>query len=154
MTNKEVLDIYKREYDSYVADVELSATKYEWAAAIVFDIYTDDVEIDGGIASHIIQICKVISGRIDRHDFLEDQVNYNIYMIICQFLRYRHWIRWDKALRDCWFTNDIVDCPDPIIDNEIYPEDGSVEVVRVPFSEENLLLLIDFIEEELEDEEE
>lgn len=150
MTIEEVRDIYQQEYDSYVADVDPSATKYQWAAAQVFDIYTDDVDIDEGITQHIIEVCKVITGRISHGEYFKDEVSYGIYMLICQFLRHWHWIRWDRNISHCWFTDDVVDYPDHIIDNEIYPDDGGVVQHRVPFSEKNLMALIDWIEDKEE----
>ena len=149
----DIKDIYKQEYEAYISDVNPKATKYEWAAEVVFDIYTDDTDFTVGLIQNIFQICKVISGRIDRDVYLDmDEAHYNCYMLMCQFLKHKYWITWGYAVRNCWFTDCATDCPDHIIDNEIYPDDGGVIEVRVPFSEKNLMALIDFVEEESDEE--
>ena len=140
MTAKE---IYEKEFAYYVECLE-DRDIYEWAADRIFDLTTYDGSLDKLFVRTILGICGVILNR-QTYAFIKDDNMYVVYIVVCQLLKKKSWINWGTSIRGAWFENGRDAKP-------IYESyDGSVSV---PFTEKNLIALIEFIEEHEPKEEE
>ncbi len=133
MTAKE---IYEKEFAYYVECLE-DRDIYEWAADRIFDLTTYDGDLDKLFVQMILYICKVILNK-QTYEFIGDESMYVVYIVVCQLLNKKGWINWGTSIRGAWFE----DGRDAKPIYESYDES-----VSVPFTIENLIALIEFIEE-------
>jgi hypothetical protein len=137
---------------SYAEEIQntCNETKYEWAANLVFNLTTYDGSLDELFVKKIIEICKVIlDGK--NYEYIRDENNYKDFILVCQLLHNFDWINWGTSIRGAWFERGsraryLLEnySASQYIDDE-WREKGHPDI---PFSEENLRLLIEFIEEE------
>lgn len=164
----DVKEIYKRHYDEDCTHFNDHRSKYEWAAGNVFDLTTYDGWLDELFVKHILEVCKVILDRTN-FEYIKDEHNYVRYILVCQLLNDFRWIEWGTSIRGAWFQeeyfkpwgSDTVIKSRPILneyewsefnsDNGLY-EDHVIE--EVPFTEENIAALIEFICDDGENKEE
>lgn len=138
------LDIYEREYVDYSLRT-MGESKYSWAASYIFDLTTYDAALDELFVKKIIDVCKSILNRT-MFEYVHDENKYIEYILVCQILEKFNWINWGTSIRGAWF--DYAGYPHikprPILelDTAIY------DVKEIPFTEENLKMLIEFIESE------
>ena len=134
-----VTKIYEDVYGGYIGFVN-GETKYEWAASEIFDLVTYDGSIDESFVKNIIEVCKVILEK-KTYEYIKDEKNYITYLLVCQLLNHNNWINWGTSIRGAWFEA----ChhgrgkSEPIISEDFCG-------TEVPFTIQNLKLLIDFIE--------
>ena len=121
---------YEDDYYSYCIST-CGETKYEWCASIIFDLVTYDSELDEIFVKNILEVCKSIINRTN-YDYIKDPERYVQYIIVCQLLSSMKWIDWGTSIRGAWIA-----------------EYNKVNIIaEVPLTEENLRILIDFMEEE------
>lgn len=141
---KEVMKVYEYGYYGFANSSLCCENRYQWAASEIFDLVTYDGYVDEIFVRKIIEVCKVIHEK-RTSEYIEDEENYLIYMLVCQLLYRKDWIAWGSSIRGAWF-----DCCNK--SEDIYHTTGYVkskqEEWTVKFSEENLMELIEFIEKE------
>lgn len=142
----DVMDNYRQEYEYFKSNVDHVTNKYRWAARKVFGLITYDDELDEKIVKKILTVCKIILNHATYEYIHTDETNYKIYILVCQLLNHKNWINWGSSIRGAWFDTGYNE--DPILDNEYFDDAGNRKKIRVPFTEENILKLIQFIEEE------
>lgn len=126
---------YEKDFD--IAHSVFDANKYEWAASHVFEICTDDGELDEIFVKKIIEVCRAIL-ESRTFEYIEDKDNYIAYIIVCQLLYEKGWIEWGTSIRGAWFVrNGIESNAKPILSMNLH----------VPYSIDNLELLFKFLEE-------
>ena len=135
---------YVKAYNSYKSCIECCNTKYEWVASEIFGLSTYDGELDEIFVKKICEVCKCIADRKTFEYIEASQENYITYILVCQILGNKEWIDWGTSIRGAWFTYSAID---DILFWECYGENDQM-FIEVPFSKENLLALIEFIEEE------
>lgn len=135
-------EIFEKRYNSYLECLE-DQNVYTWAASEIFDLTTYD---DGLDEIFVRTICTVAKGIILRRtfDFMNDDSLYIAYIVVCNMFERRHWIDWGTSIRGAWFDENTK--AEPIF--ESYDETPDV-----PFTKENLVTLIEFIEEKAKEEE-
>ena len=140
----DVMDIYKSECEYYLDYVEEAKTKYDWAAEAVFGLVTYNSNMNEFLVKKIIEVCKVILDK-NAHNYLINAQNKLIYILVCQVLHSKRWIDWGQSILGCWFdTADLLE-RDEILYHTCFTTDD-LNIVAVPFSEENLRMLFEFIE--------
>ena len=151
-----VLEIFRAQYDECKNRVVHELSKYEWAAEYVFNLTTYDGELDKRIVSDIIEVCKVILENRN-FEYIKDESNYIKYILVCQWLNEFNWINWGTSIRGAWFeidvyydwkTKDETIRSKAIIDELEWYDTDEHKIEAVPFTVENLKVLIEFIEEE------
>lgn len=130
MTAKEIFENDFAEYMEIFEDQDI----YEWAADHVFNLTTYDGALDKLFVRTILDICKVIINK-QTYEFIRDENMYVVYIVVCQLLNKKGWIEWGTSIRGAWFKDSIHSKP-------------LMEMwTKVPFTEKNLIALIEFIEE-------
>lgn len=153
-----VRDLYRQHCEHYRGCVGGSDEyiKYEWAAFHVFDLTTYDSDLDKFFVEAIIEVCRAIHER-KTFEYIRDGSNYKRFILVCQMLDKFHWIEWGTSIRGAWFDAE----HGPHIKSKVivdedewwgpgYDMNGDMErhtIEAVPFTEENLMALIEFIEE-------
>lgn len=150
----DVMDIYKDEYEQYKSETDSYVDKYSWVASQVFGLVTYDPVLDKRFVKDIFEVCRFIL-RKDCYNFIKDpfRERYVQFILVCQLLIKKQWINWASDLRVVWFDTAELCCPEPILDVEHWSQCFCGEeytVNRVEFSEDNLKLLIEFVEEDTE----
>lgn len=144
MTDERVREIYEDHYASYCIST-CGDSKYEWAASEVFDLTTYDGELDELFVKKIIEVIKVIFTRTS-FEYIKDQNNYITYILVCQLLEKFNWIEWGTSIRGAWFESYHPNQKThPILDFEY--EQDRYGCKEIPFSDDNLIILIRFLEE-------
>jgi hypothetical protein len=133
MTAKE---IFEKDYQ-LTRELLEDSDIYNWAADNIFDLTTYDDELDRLFVQVIVDVCKVILAR-KTFEFIEDEALYVTYIVVCQLLDRKGWINWGTSIRGAWFEEG--GNAKPIYDGYGHEED-------VPYTKENLIALIEFIEE-------
>lgn len=131
-----VREIFEKQYKSY-CKVVYDSDVYDWAADEIFDLTTYDSELDKLFVETILDVCKVILAR-QNFEFIKDETAYVVYIVVCNMFEHKHWIEWGTSIRGAWFDENAK--AEPIF--ESYDE-----TPNVPFTKENLVTLIEFIEE-------
>lgn len=155
MSSVNVKELYDAHYEFYKEKVSgREPSKYEWAAFYVFDLSTYDRKLDKLFVDAILEVCSVIFNA-KNYDYIIDQENYVKYILVCQLLDKFNWIEWGTSIRGAWFdgyhpgfkTRPILE-----LDGWSEPNDrGEWEehvLAEVPFSEENLRYLIEYLMED------
>jgi hypothetical protein len=141
-----VMDTYKRSYELFKEGVECCDNKYEWAASEIFGLATYDGNLDELFVKKIVEVCQAILDR-KTYEYIEaSDENYIAYIITCQLLRHKDWIDWGTSIRGAFFNKG--NKAELIL---YYWKCGDKEFY-VPFNEENIRTLIEFmgIEEDVE----
>ena len=155
MSTANVKDIYKAHYEFYKNKVSIrNPSKYEWASFYVFDLSTYDGELDKLFVDAILEVCSVIfNGK--NYDYIVDKENYIKYILVCQILDKFHWIEWGTSIRGAWFDGYYPGSKTrPILEEDGWSEPGDSGeweehvLAEVPFSEENLRYLIEYLVED------
>ncbi len=131
ITGKEIHELYCPE-DEY--------PKILWAANEVFDIYTDDENLDIEIGKQLIESCKVILNYENYEYIQQSEENYKKFMMCILWFDKLNWVDCGTSARGSWF--------DKYNKLSKYIVGGEGFENSVPFSVENLRELIDFIESE------
>lgn len=129
--------------------------KYEWAAFNIFELTTYDSELDKLFVEAIVEVCHAIHER-KTFEYILDESKYKRFILVCQMLDKFHWIDWGTSIRGAWFDEHAHPHigPKVIVDEDKWGEmNDEGEWVKhtieaVPFTEENLMALIEFLEEE------
>ena len=130
----DVMDIFERDYVDYQI-ATCGESIYQWCASRVLDLATYDEELDELFVKKFIEICNIILSR--RNSVcIENRDAYITYMLVCQLFYKNDWITWGTSIRGAWF--DVGKNAKPILDFD--------EKTIVPFTIENLKLLLTFIE--------
>lgn len=138
------LDIYKAQYEeekTWHPSHELS--KRQWVADRVFDLTTYDGRLDELFVDSIIEVCKVILDS-RTYEYIEDENNYIKYILVCQILNEFIWIDWGTSIRGAWFERD--ERSRDILDELEWWDDKHHAIEKVPFTEDNIKALIEFVE--------
>ena len=130
-----VMQIFEDEFAEHCDGAE-SENKYEWCSNYVFDLTTYDNELDEIFVKKIFEVCKAILEKRNFSFFKDNDEKYREFIIVCQLLCRLNWINWGTSIRGAWFDENRKE-QSPIIEGDI----GTVY-----FSEENLKLLIEFVE--------
>lgn len=151
------LEIIKAQFDEERTWWSSSpCSKYEWVAHSVFDLVTYDSSLDEEFVKDIIEVCKVILER-RTFEYIRDRGNYVKYILVCQLLHNFHWIEWGTSIRGAWFEIDThydyrtkvtTNHSRDILDKLEWWGDEHHVIEKVPFTEENMKALIEFMEEE------
>jgi hypothetical protein len=148
-------DIYKAQYEWYSSCGQEVDTKYEWAASSIFNLTTYDAGLDEVFVKAIIEVCKVILER-KNFEYIRNKDNYAKYILVCQMLERFEWIDWGTSIRGAWFevenrkiwgTDTVIRSKDILEELEWGDHNGWHTVEGVPFTEDNLRALIEFMEE-------
>ena len=131
-----VRERYDFNYDSYILSNPCGENKWDWAASEVFGLTTYDNSIDKIFVKDILEVCKVILEK-KNFEYIKDEANYIKYLTVCQLLDNFAWLEWGSSIRGAWF-----------LDGEESRPILYEEINDIPFTEENLRILIEFIEEE------
>lgn len=134
-----VLERFREQYGYYKLSQEAAKgepTKLDWVGSDVFGFVTYDDEKDEDFAIVMLEVCGVIL-RNENYEYINDEENYLLYLLACQWLCHLHWIDWGTSIRGAYFETNEHSRP------MLYDNYG-----EVPFSEENLRILIDFVLEE------
>lgn len=148
----DVKELYKANYETSQKLLNRTDTKYNWAASQIFGLATYDGELDELFVKDIIEVCKVILNRTN-YDYILNRENYIKYILVCQMLNEHNWIDWGTSIRGAWFGK--CGCPEleskDILDElewwDYNLEEPRCVIEKVPFTEENLKALIEFMEE-------
>lgn len=140
MTAKE---IFQKSYDDHLS-IDDENNVYGWAASNIFDLTTYDDELDELFVKVIVGASKVILTR-QSYGFIKDESMYVAYILVCNLFEHKKWINWGTSIRGAWFE-------DRADSEYIFYGCGYLE--DVPFTKENLISLIEFIEEHEPKEEE
>lgn len=134
-----VMDIFEKSYVNYQI-ATLGENIYSWCAYRVLELSTYDEELDELFVKKFMEICNAILSR-NNGMYMENRHAYITYIIVCQLLEKNDWIDWGTSIRGAWF--DVGKNAKPILD---FGDDETV-----PFTIENLKLLLEFIENNKED---
>lgn len=138
-----VKELYKAQYEEECSRFK-DTSKYSWAMSEVFGLCTYDSSLDELFVKTIIEVCKVIKERTN-FEYIGDRQNYIKYIQVCQLLNEFNWIEWGTSIRGAWFQGDR---PRRILDEmEWWDPMTRHSIDGVPFTEENLYALIEFLEE-------
>ena len=137
-----VTEIYKDDYQNY-CDLDESTSKYRWLTTQVFNVATYDGSLDELFGKKIIEVCKVLLIRAT-YEYIEDESNYIPYILVCNMLDRMKWISWGTSIRGAWFQQDRRSKPILIY----YDKDSNYGYAELPFTVENLVALIEFVESE------
>lgn len=130
-----VLQIFEDEFAEHCDGAE-NENKYDWCAKYVFMLLTYDEELAEIFIKKIFEVCKAILEKRNFSFFKDNDEKYREYIIVCQLLCRLNWINWGTSIRGAWFEENRKE-QSPIIEGDI----GTVY-----FSEENLKILIEFVE--------
>lgn len=123
--------------------------KYDWAASTIFDLTTYDGELNRRFVNKIIEVCKVIL-KGETFDYIQDEDNYEAYILVCQILVRNDWIDWGTSIRGAWFNYNPGSIP-LVRAEQSWRYDGYRKIEEghydIPFTEENLKIFIDFMED-------
>jgi hypothetical protein len=128
-------DIYQKFYEEMKEGCGYN-NKYEWVCDELFQLKTYDSGMSEKWGRRIIDVCKAILEE-RTFDYIEEDGNYEPYLMVCNLLDNKRWIDWGSSIRGSWFEDDSTS--DGIIDD-------SEEFV--PFTIVNLKCLIEFVEDE------
>lgn len=148
----DVKELYKANYETSQELLSRTDTKYHWAAFNVFGLTTYDGELDELFVKDIIEVCKVIFDRTN-YEYILNRENYIKYVLVCQMLDKHNWINWGSSIRGAWFDRsgclgiESKDIMDELEWWDYNLEEPHCVIEKVPFTEENLKALIEFIEE-------
>lgn len=132
------IDIFRKSYSFYRECYEELPSKYHWAALEIFHLTTYDSSLDEFFVKKIIEVSKAILNR-ETFEYIEDKQNYIIYVLVCQMFNRFDWIEWGTSIRGAWFEKGC--------DAYWLLDDYNLQE-QVPFSEENIKALIEFLEED------
>lgn len=130
-----VLQIFEDEFAEHCDGAE-NENKYDWCANYVFMLFTYDEELAEIFIKKIFEVCKAILERKTFEFIKESDEKYRQFIIVCNLLCRFEWINWGTSIRGAWFEKHRSN-QKPIIEGDL----GTV-----CFSEENLRLLIEFVE--------
>ncbi len=130
-----VLQIFEDEFWEHVDGTNYD-NKYVWCSNYVFNLTTYDNELDEIFVKKIFEVCKAILERKTFEFIKESDEKYRQFIIVCNLLSRFEWINWGTSIRGAWFEENRSN-QKPIIEGDL----GTV-----CFSEENLRLLIEFVE--------
>ena len=156
MTN--VKDLYQQHYEFQRRNDACTNSKIRWAANYIFDLTTYDSELDELFVKAIVDVCHAIHER-KTFEYIRDPSKYKRFILVCQMLDKFHWIEWGTSIRGAWFDNfayhPYINSKDIVEEQESWgpewDENGKLmkhTIEAVPFTEENLMALIEFLEEE------
>lgn len=138
----DVREIFKSDWEKYCNFRPFKVTKYEWLSENVFELTTYDSSISELFGKKIVEVCRAI---LDRNTFkyIEKGENeYVTHILVCQVLEQFCWIEWGTSIRGAWF------------EEQHFNQYQSRYILRygndlkeLPFTEENIKLLIEFVEE-------
>lgn len=147
----DVKEIYRASYKIICEHLDCIENKYEWAASEVFGLVTYDGGLDEVFVKDILEVlCAILDNRT--YEYIRDGQNYRKYIGVCQLLHRNHWIDWGTSIRGAWISSDI-NSVDILNEYEWYtyetPGEPTKNVIeKVPFTDENIRALIEFIVEE------
>ena len=79
-------------------------SKYEWVCECVFNLSPYDSGIAKKWGKRIIDVCKaILEGRT--FEYIEQEGNYEPYLLVCQLLDKNDLIEWGTSIRGAWFNN-------------------------------------------------
>lgn len=143
------LEIYKAHYEEECTRRYKGYSKYSWASDLIFDLTTYDGSLDEKFVKSIIEVCKVIIEN-GTYEYIKDERNYVKYILVCQLLDKFRWLDWGTSIRGAWFEKD-TDSKEILEEYKWWTiEDGNwiTHIIdAVPFSIDNLMALIEFLEE-------
>lgn len=144
----DVKKLYAKAYESYKEGVECCDNKYEWAASEVFGLATYDGALDKLFVERICDVCKYIAAG-KTYEFIDmSDENYTTYILVCQLLYKKNWIEWGSSIRGAFFY---CSCsPNPIVNYVCFGPGDKDMSIKVPFSTENIIALVEFLEEKEE----
>lgn len=135
----DALQILKRDWDEYRNFRPFEVTKYEWLSENIFDLTTYDNSLNERFGKKIFDVCKTILDGATFEYIQKSEQHYVDYILVCQLLEKFRWIEWGSSIRGAWFEEQ---------DESRYIFaywDG--EYKELQFTEENIRLLIEFVEE-------
>lgn len=138
------LDIFKKDFTEYCNFRPFQVSKYEWLAENVFYLTTYDNSINDMFGKKIAEVCRAILDGVTFEYIAKDESSYLTYIIVCQLLDSFHWIEWGTSIRGAWFEEQSFNNAHSRHILHYY-KDGCE---KLPFTEENIKLLIEFVEAE------
>ena len=123
--------LYRIEYMGYEPN---HYTKFGFLTDQVFDLTTYDGSISDEWGKIIYEVLCVIRDR-KNFDYIEDENNYNKYLLVCNILDSFQWIEWGTSIRGAWFDENERSRPLLYLYSDISYE----------YSLENLLTLFDWL---------
>jgi hypothetical protein len=69
----------------------------------VLGLCTYDMDLDVYFGREIFEVMKVIYNK-KNFEYIKDEDNYKIFMLVCNLLNKNHWIEWGTSIRGCWFN--------------------------------------------------
>ena len=136
MTTREIYEADYKYYSEFFTENPVS--KYHWAATEIFPLTTYDDALDELFITKIVEVCKAILDRKTFEYISGYGENYRAYILVCNMLNHYGWIEWGTSIRGAWFQ-EVGDCRAYILE--------SYEYGNVPFTEENMRILVDFLSE-------
>lgn len=133
MTVKEQYIYAYKTYVRWYKDVD----KYGWVSSEIFELTTYDSSLDKLFVEKICEVCKQINDRKVFEYIKISRENYITYIVVCQLLKDKGWINWGSSIRGAFF-DEFNSSSEFILDS----------MTCIPFTIENLLTLIEFIEEQ------
>lgn len=136
----DVKALLKRDWDDYCRFRPFEVSKYEWLSENVFDLTTYDNRLNDVFGRKVFEVCKAILGGTTFEYIQIDDAHYTTYILVCQILDMFHWIEWGTSIRGAWFEEQR--------DSRYILRDPEDLENVLPFTEENIRILLEFIEEE------
>lgn len=76
--------------------------KYTWLSSEVFGIVTYDDNLSINYGKKILEVMTAIRDR-KTFEYIEDENQYNTFILVCNMLNKRNMIEWGTSIRGCWF---------------------------------------------------
>ena len=132
-----VKEIFRAAHNQYKAVLDRDCSVYEWAASEIFCLTMYDPWLDELFVKRIIEVCKaILEGKT--FEYIEDKdSNYVTYALVTNLLSKYDWIDWGSSIRGAWFSAGR-DARSILV---------AFEMDDVPFTEENIKALIEFVED-------
>ena len=132
----EVRKIFEENYQFWRNVNDNDYTKHEWAASCIFDLATYDGGLDEFFVNKIFEVCNVLIEKRNFEYIKASRGNYITYILVVQLLEIKGWIDWGTSIRGAW------------IEDGGTMFDSGIENGVVPFTIENLKVLIEFVKEQ------
>ncbi len=135
MNSENVRELFKGSFEEYIDGYE-DGDKYEWCSNYVFGLKTYDGELDKEFVEKIFEVCKAILDRTTFAFINQSEEKYSQFIIVCNLFEKYRWIDWGTSIRGAWFEADG--------ESKALVETDEGDV---PFTKDNLRILIEFVEE-------
>ena len=146
---KEQLDFMYKEHKEYEIDCcnAEGYSKFQFLCNDVFNLWPYDSDIEEKWGKDLYEVMLHIWNHKCFDYWMVSDEAYNTYLIICQLLDMKHWIEWGTSIRHVWFSID--DKSDRLFSTVCYVsvDDPHYDEEGVAMTEENLKVLLDWMEE-------